>query len=111
MLIGNGSRYFGFWDELPLSLKTGESFYDYLKLKNTLSREGILRYMEALPVGLMVTPDPEQKRDVFTGEPVVPGMYKDGVYIYPSEFLHYYRKYPIGIPYEYEDYLRKQGVK
>ena len=39
------------------------------------------------------------------------GLYDDGEFTFPLEFLHYHKYYDIGIPYEYEEYLKSIGVK
>ena len=49
-------------------------------------------------------------RDIFTGEKLHAGMFWDGDFVFPYEFLHYYKNYDIGIPYEYEEYLKSKGV-
>ena len=41
-----------------------------------------------------------------TGERIQAGIYKDGKYVFPLDFLHYYKNYDIGIPLEYEEYLK-----
>ena len=46
-----------------------------------------------------------QSLDIFTGEDLTAGQYKDGPFRFPTDFLHYLKKYDIGIPYEYEEYL------
>ena len=38
------------------------------------------------------------------------GQYIDGDFRFPLDFLHYYKNYDIGIPYEYEAYLKEIGV-
>ena len=43
---------------------------------------------------------------MFTGERIQAGKYKDGKYVFPLDFLHYYKNYDIGIPLEYEEYLK-----
>jgi hypothetical protein len=44
---------------------------------------------------------------MFTNETILsPGYYKDGDFVFPIEFLHYYKKYDIGIPKEYEQYIK-----
>ncbi len=48
--------------------------------------------------------------DIFTGERVTAGMYIDGAFRFPTDFLHYYEHYDIGIPYGYEEYLKSIGV-
>lgn len=37
-------------------------------------------------------------------------MFWDGDFTFPYEFLHYYENYDIGIPPEYEEYLKSIGV-
>ena len=46
-------------------------------------------------------------RDIFTGELFNAGFYEDGEYRFPVDFLRYYKTRDIGIPYEYEAYLKK----
>ena len=43
--------------------------------------------------------------DIFTGEELQAGLYEDGDFVFPTDFLHYYKNYDIGIPYDYEKYL------
>ena len=33
------------------------------------------------------------------------GLIEDGDFCYPIDFIHYYEKYDIGIPVEYEKYI------
>jgi hypothetical protein len=47
---------------------------------------------------------------MFTGEELHAGMFWDGKFTFPYEFLHYYKNYDIGVPYEYEAYLKEIGV-
>ena len=81
-----------------------ENFEDYKKLKNTIPKEKVIAYLESDKVekcyGFMVS------RDMFTGEKIECGLLEDTEYIIPMEFLHYYKNYDIGIPYEYEEYLK-----
>ncbi|MCD7828316.1 MAG: hypothetical protein LUG85_07265 [Clostridiales bacterium] len=49
--------------------------------------------------------------DIFTGEPIdEAGIYTDDVFVFPIDFLRYYERYDIGIPPEYEEYLKSIGV-
>ena len=48
-------------------------------------------------------------KDVFTGEELRPaGMYLDGPFFFPIDYTHYMKEYGIGIPPEYEEYLKKE---
>ena len=110
MIEIDGRLYFGYWKELPYDdFDTGETFEEYTKLKNTISREGVIRHLEGLPVAAMANVG--DRVDIFTGEPIEFGRCEDGEFVFPSEFLHYYKNYDIGIPYEYEAYLKSIGVK
>ena len=44
---------------------------------------------------------------MFTGEAFNSGFYDDGEFKFPVDFLRYYKTRDIGIPYEYEEYLKK----
>jgi hypothetical protein len=44
--------------------------------------------------------------DIFTGERLeMAGLIEDGDFCFPIDFIHYYEKYDIGIPIEYEKYI------
>ena len=89
--------------------ETAENFEDYEGLKNTLPKDLIISHIEKLVPALATM----QSYDIFTGEDVTAGQYQDGDFLFPTDFLHYFRKYDIGIPYEYEKYLKevmKDGV-
>lgn len=43
---------------------------------------------------------------MFTGEKLQEGVYQDGDFKFTLDFLHYYKNYDIGIPLEYEEYLK-----
>ena len=51
---------------------------------------------------------PMPNHEIFTGKQftISPGYYRDGDFIYPTDFLYYLKNYDIGVPQEYEDYLR-----
>lgn len=84
-----------------------EEFDKYKAFTNTISREGIIRHIESLDPAYACL----ETYDIFTGEELTAGQYIDGVFGFPLDFLHYYKNYDIGIPPEYEAYLKKQGVK
>ena len=96
---------FGFFVGLPYDNCT-ENFDDYRQFKNTLSKEAVIEHIQAVEHGLTSLPS----KDIFTGEKLHAGMFWDGDFTFPYEFLHYYKNYDIGIPYEYEDYLKSIGV-
>ena len=96
---------FGFFKGLPCN-HCEEDFNEYRKLKNDLPKGKILAYISSLDAGLTSLPS----KDMFTGEKLHAGMFWDGDFTFPYEFLHYYKNYDIGIPYEYEEYLKSIGV-
>lgn len=94
---------FGFFDWMPYE-ESKENFEDYKKFKNKIPKEKVIAHMEQLEVWLTSLPN----KDHFTGERIQAGVYEDGDFVFPIDFLHYYKKHDIGIPYEYEEYL--EGV-
>ena len=96
---------FGFFKGLPYE-DCNENFEDYTQYKNRIPKKEILSYIESLDAGLTTLPS----KDMFTGETLHAGMFWDGDFTFPYEFLHYYKNYDIGIPYEYEEYLKSIGV-
>lgn len=92
---------FGYFKGLPYQRAT-EAFEDYEKLKNTIPKERVIAHISSLEPALASPPS----LDIFTGEPLRTGLYIDGDFRFPLEFLHYYQKYDIGIPYAYEAYLK-----
>ena len=93
---------FGYFKGLPYE-NCDESFLDYIRFSNQLPKEKILKHMETLHPRSA----PFEDKDILTGEPVSAGTVIDGTFIFPMDFLHYYRNYKIGIPYEYEAYIVK----
>lgn len=93
--------YFGYFKGLPYERST-EDFDDYRQFKNAISKEKVIEHIESLEKWLTSLPS----KDIFTGEDLHAGMYIDEEFTFPLEFLHYYRSYDIGIPYEYEAYLK-----
>lgn len=96
---------FGFFKGLPYSMAT-ENFEDYKKFKNTIPKEKIIAHIDTLEEWLTSLPSYE----IFTGEALQAGKYMDGSFVFPLEFLHYYKTYDIGIPYEYESYLKERLI-
>lgn len=96
---------FGFFEGLPYG-DCAEVFENYKKFHNKLSKETVIAHINTVENGLTSLPS----YDVFTGEELQAGMFWDGDFTFPYEFLHYYKNYDIGIPYEYEEYLKSIGV-
>ena len=47
--------------------------------------------------------------DIFSGEAIEQaGIIEDGKFVFPLDFIHYYEKYDIGIPVEYEEYIESR---
>ena len=93
--------FFGYFKGLPYE-DANESFEEYKKYKNALPKNKVIAHIESLEDWATSLPS----KDIFTGERLQAGMYVDGEFRFPREFLHYYKNYDIGIPYEYEKYLR-----
>lgn len=97
---------FGFFQGLPYDGYCTEKFDYYKHLKNSIPKEAVLEHISSLEAGLTTLPS----KDMFTGEKLHAGAFWDGNFVFPYEFLHYYKNYDIGIPYEYEEYLKSIGV-
>ena len=95
-------KSFGYFKWMPYEDST-EDFEAYKQLKNSIPKECVIRHMESLEKWATSLPG----RDYFTGEPLQSGLFEDGDYVFPLDFLHYYKNYDIGIPYDYEEYLKK----
>lgn len=96
---------FGFFKGLPHT-GSNEDFSAYRAYKNSIHKEDVVAHIESLEAGLTSEPSIE----LFTKEKIRAGVFEDGNFVFPYEFLHYYKNYDIGIPYEYEEYLKSIGV-
>ena len=95
-------KYFGFFRGMNYG-KCNDDFASYEKIKNKLNKSDVLAYMKRLPIAAIA---PMTTTDIFTGEPLEhAGVVEDGQFCFPVDFIHYYEKYDIGIPIEYEEYL------
>lgn len=94
---------FGYFKGLPYGDICIEDFESYRNYKNDIPKEKIIAHIEDLDAGLTSVPD----YDIFTGEKIHVGVYLDGDFSFPMDFLRYYKRYDIGIPYEYEEYLKQ----
>ena len=71
--------------------------------KNTISKEKVIRHIDSL--GVWACSEPSY--DMFTGEMFNCGLYMDGEFTFSVDFFRYYKKCDIGIPPEYEEYLKQ----
>ena len=79
-----------------------DKYEDFEQFRNEINKERIIRHIESLDIwscSLM-------SRDIFTGEEFYAGTIEDGPFVFPVDFLRYYKTRDIGIPYEYEAYLK-----
>lgn len=97
----NGRYGFGFWEGMPYSNVTDE-YEDFLSFKNDIDKDKVIKHIESLGDWLAS----EMCTDMFTGEEFNAGVYDDGPFTFPVDFLRYYKTQDIGIPYEYEAYLK-----
>lgn len=97
----NGKHLFGFWD--TVYGEPTDKYEDFLSLKNSIDKEKVIQHIESLDDWLACA----FATDMFTGEKFNAGIYKDGDFTFPVDFLRYYKTKDIGIPYEYEEYLNK----
>lgn len=98
-------KCFGFFKGMKYG-KCEEDFALYESQKNQLNKSEILEYMKALPIAAVA---PISVEDIFTGEPLKQaGIIEDGGFRFPIDFIHYFEKYNIGIPSEYEAHIKSK---
>ena len=97
--------YFGFFKGMKYG-KCNDEFDSYKMIKNELKKSDILTYMKKLPIAAIA---PMSTADIFTGERLEQaGIIEDGGFTFPIDFIYYYENYNIGIPLEYEKYLKQR---
>ena len=96
-------KEFGFFIGLPYG-DCNDDFDKYRKFKNAISKEKVIQHIESKKVRKGATSIATY--DMFTGERIYAGIFEDGEFMFPFDFLHYYKNYDIGIPYDYEEYLK-----
>lgn len=96
-------KYFGFFKGMQYG-KSNDDFETYKKIENKLNKTEILNYIKSLPIAAIA---PMSTYDIFTGQQLKQaGIFEDGDFTFPTDFVHYYENYDIGIPLEYEDYIK-----
>lgn len=107
MIKRNGYFGFGYWEGMPYST-ISDKFEDFKQFKNAIPKETIIEHIKSLEVAYCPMP---QHYDIFTNEPIRnAGQFRDGIFRFPLDFLRYYERYDIGIPPEYEGYLKSIGI-
>ena len=101
MKVIDNRKCFGFWAGMPTDEIT-DSFEDFTKYKNTLPKDFIIQHIESLNAWITS----ERSHDIFTGKAFNFGVYDDGDFTFPVDFLRYYKNYDIGIPPEYENHIK-----
>lgn len=101
MTIENGFRLFGFWEGMPYGSVT-DRYEDFVQFKNAIDKEKVIQHIESLDDWIASA----MSKDIFTGERFNAGFFEDGGFRFPVDFLRYYKAKDIGIPYEYEEYLK-----
>lgn len=87
---------------MPYAIVTKDTFKELSKVHNNIDKQKVIKHIESLDylTGGVST------YDMFIGERLQAGQYIDGEFAFPLDFLHYYKNYDIGIPLEYEEYLK-----
>ncbi|QCT06228.1 hypothetical protein [Ruminococcus bovis] len=101
MIIEKEMKLFGYWDNMLYGELT-DSFEELSKIHNSIDKQQVIKHIENLDFAVTSLPT----SDMFTGERLQAGQYIDGEFAFPLDFLHYYKNYDIGIPLEYEEYLK-----
>lgn len=103
MIVEMGQKFFGFLEGTPYDV-VSDNISDLEFAKNPLTEETIIRHVESLDRWMMAS-NGAYVTDVYTGEKLQAGIYRDGNYVFPVEILTYLRRGKIGVPKEYEDYV------
>lgn len=95
-------KLFGAWKNMHYAIVTKDTFKELSKVHNNIDKQKVIKHIESLDylTGGVST------YDMFTGERLQAGQYIDGEFAFPLDFLHYHKNYDIGIPLEYEEYLK-----
>lgn len=96
-------KCFGFFEGMQYG-RCEEDFNTYKNTKNHIPKTDILKYIKSLPIAAVAL---LSVVDIFTGDPLPQaGLIEDGEFRFPTDFVHYYENYDIGIPAEYEEYIK-----
>lgn len=96
-----GRYYFGFWE--PVYGEPHDSELELQSLKNAIDRNWVIQHIEQMEDYLASA----QIADRYTGEMFNAGFYRDGDFVFSTDFFRYYKAGHVGLPLEYEDYLKQ----
>lgn len=94
---------FGFFEGLPYG-NCDEDITQYKRSSVNIEPEIVLRHIESLDPAFTSEPT----FDLFSGEEFQAGLYDDGLFVFPTDFVRYFRQGKVDIPEEYENYLLKE---
>lgn len=83
-----------------------ESFSDYPIVESDYEKKKILEHIKSIASALTSEPT----YSLLDGEKLRAGMYVDGQYCFPTDFLHYHSAGVAGFPSEYIEDLRLRGI-
>ena len=96
--------YFGYFEESLYGLKT-DTIGEMKTYKNSIDKTKVIEHIDAirpwLICGMLCGVDR------FTGEHFEAGGYDDGEFSFTIDFYRYYKRGEVGLPHEYEEYLKK----
>ena len=104
MKCENGIYCFGFFDNELYGWDATDTIDEMGLYTNTIEKGKVIKHIETLPLALMCSLG--KSKDVFTGEEFPAGFYDDGQFRFTTDFLRYYKQGKVGLPYEYEEYLK-----
>lgn len=96
---------FGEFERMPYG-KKDENFTDFVSMQNDIPKDLIVKHIKSLKPFCTLA---GVSFDIFNKNTTLKnaGFYKDGDFLFPTDFLYYLENYDIGVPKEYEDYLQK----
>lgn len=112
MTVINGTMAFGFF-EGNLFKRVTDSIHDMISIKNELPKKAIIDYIESrtdqLGYSTMCYSN-DQFVDVISKDmlPYQPGIYTIDRFVFPVEFPYYMEKYGVGVPKEFEEFVKKE---
>ena len=125
MLEKGGKIYFGYFKKINHYRKSDrkgkeinddkdwyDDFEEFKQFKNTISKKAVKEYFKLINNKRAISVGLNHYTNIITGNDVfrTDAVYIDGKFIFPADFIYYYNNYKIGIPYEYEKYLKRKGI-
>ena len=96
------TKAFGFWAVQGWDNPT-DTYEEMLKYHNTVDKQKVIKYLENLPAGYGAG---FPHKDFRNGERIELGIIIDEPFVTSFDFLHFYKTSDIGIPYDYEEYIK-----